>query len=290
MKKIIYLICALASLPLVYSCKEHDIAFYDGPDAIFFDQQYGPGHLDSLALSHQIYSYVPFGVISEKDSILPIKVEIAGRVRDYDRPFGIEVVADSTTAIAGEDYELLSNEGVILAGQNSTRIKVVIHRTERMEENTLQLQLRLIPGEHFVLPFGEDGIGVMPKRTNGGDVHTALSCNFDSSIHNIFVDCNLRKPEGWNPDNFGQYSEKKYRLLLKISEELFGWTVSDFDKDPDGKMKTTRSKRVAEKVSKYLLEQYRLGRDSWVLDEDGSMMYVLGVSWAEGTMPDQMVD
>ena len=48
MKKIIFLICALVSLPLVYSCKEHEIPYYDGADAIFFDQQYGPSHFDSL--------------------------------------------------------------------------------------------------------------------------------------------------------------------------------------------------------------------------------------------------
>lgn len=289
MKKIIFLICALVSLPLVYSCKEHEIPYYEGADAIFFDQQYGPSHFDSLKLSHQIYSYIPFGVIERTDSVLKVKVEVAGHIRDYDRPFGIEVVADSTNAVAGVDYELPSTEGVILAGQNSTRLTVIIHRTPHMEETTVQLQLRLIPGEHFVLPFGEEGLGVMPKRANGGDVQTALGMNFDPAIHNIFANCRLRRPAGWNDDNFGKYTEKKYELILKIAEEVFGWTVVDFDVDDDAKMKTSRSPRVAAHVAKYLLEQYRKGREYWVLDEDGSMMFVNGVSWAQGTMPDAMV-
>lgn len=290
MKKIIFFICALFSLPTFYSCQEHEIAYYDGVDAIFFDQQYGRSYFDSLKLVHQIYSYVPFGVMNETDSVLKIKVEIAGRVRDYDRKFGVEVVADSTNAVAGEDYELLSNEGVILAGQNSTRLTVVIHRTQRTEEGTVQLQLRLVPGEHFSLPFGPDGIGVMPKRQGGGDALMELSTNSDPSIHNIFANCKLRRPDGWNNDNFGLYSETKYKLILEIAEEIFGWTVEDFDKDEDGKMKTTRSKRVANYVSKYLLEQYKLGREHWVIDEDGSMMWVLGCSWASGTMPENMTD
>lgn len=58
MKKIIYLICALVSLPLAYSCKEHEIAFYDGVDAIFFDQQYGVSYYDSLRQSHKNYSSI----------------------------------------------------------------------------------------------------------------------------------------------------------------------------------------------------------------------------------------
>lgn len=289
MKKIIYLICALVSLPLAYSCKEHEIAFYDGADAIFFDQQYGVSYYDSLKQAHMDYSYIPFGVMDERDSLLRIKIEVAGHIRDYDRPFGIEVVADSTTAVAGEDYELLSNEAVILAGQNSTHISVMMHRTPRCEEGTVQLQLRLIPGEHFTLPFGSEGIGKMPLRYTSAET-LPMSMNSDPSIHNIFTNCNLRKPKTWNNDNFGIYSETKYKLILEFAEDIFGWTVSDFDNDPKGVMSTTRSVRIAGYVSKYLLEQYKKGREYWVIDEDGSMMWVLGCSWASGTMPENMTE
>lgn len=292
MKKLTYIISALLTLPFVSGCGEHDLPNYSGGDAIFFDQQYGVSHFDSLRQSHQIYSYIPFGVMLETDSTLRVKVEVAGKIRDYDRHFGIEVVADSTTAIAGQEYDLPSTDGVILAGQNSTYISVDIHRTPRLDtDGTLQLQLRLLPGEHFTLPFGKDGIGVMPKRAEGGSVYTELSCNFDPSIHNIFINTKLRKPSSWNNDKFGSYySDTKYALILKITEEKLGWTVEDFEHDPDNKMLMTRCIRVAEYVSKYLMEQYRKGREYWVLDEDGSMMWVLGVSWAEGTKPEEMVE
>ena len=36
------------------------------------------------------------------------------------------------------------------------------------------------------------------------------------------------------------------------------------------------------------MEQYLKGREYWVLDEDGSMMYVQGVTWTEGTDPNTM--
>jgi hypothetical protein len=37
------------------------------------------------------------------------------------------------------------------------------------------------------------------------------------------------------------------------------------------------------------MEQYNKGRDYWVIDEDGTMMWINGVSWANGTYPDDMV-
>lgn len=129
----------------------------------------------------------------------------------------------------------------------------------------------------------------MPLRDENTETQP-MSTNADPAIHNIFINCNLRKPQGWNDDKFGIYSETKYKLILEISEEIFGWTVSDFDKDPNSVMKTTRSVRIANYVSKYLLEQYKKGREHWVIDEDGSMMWVLGCSWASGTMPDNMTE
>lgn len=281
---------AALMLATVAGCSYHEIPYYEGEDALFFDQQYGVAWFDTVRLSHQIYSLVPFGTMAAHDSLIEVKIETTGYLRDYDRPFGVEVVADSTTMIAGEDYELDASNAVIRAGQNSTRIKVMVHKTDRLLGNTLQLQLRLIPGEHFTLPFGENGFGKMPKRAQGGDVYTELSTNFDPSIHNIFAHLRLEQPKGWNVTQFGYfYSETKYALILKISEEKFGWTVKDFHPDEGNKMLLNRSPVVAEAVAEYLMEQYRKGREYWVIDEDGSMMYVKGVTWTEGTDPNKMV-
>lgn len=283
MKKIIYLMCAILALPFVNSCSDHEIPYYEGEDAIFFDQQYGVAWFDTVRLSHQIYSLVSFGLMVENDSLLEVKVETTGYVRDYDRPFGIEIVADSTNAIEGVEFELLETNPVIRAGQNSVRFPVLCHRTARMDDQTLQLQLRLVPGEHFTLPFGPDGIGMMPKRHEGGEVYTQYSTNHDPSILNIFISGLLQKPAQWNVVQFGyNYSDKKFRLMLDISNEVFGWTVADFQ---DQRM-SSRCQLVAKHVAAYLMEEYNKGREHWVLDEDGSMMYVKGVIWTEGQNPD----
>lgn len=286
MKKIIYFAAFLLSIIGLQSCEQHEIAFYDGQDAIFFDQQYGVAWFDTLRQSHQIYSLIPFGMMANSDSLLRIKVETTGYLRDYDRPFKIEIVADSTTAREGEEFDAFSLEGVIRAGQNSTYIPIHFHKTERLLDETLQLQIRLIPGEHFTLPFGENGIGVMPKRNTSGQVYTELSTNFDCSIHNIFMHTKLKQPKGWNTVQFGKYySSKKYSLILDIAQENFGWDVTYFDPDTDNKMLLKRSTVLAPLVAKYLMEQFNKGREYWVIDEDGSMMWVLGVTWAEGADP-----
>lgn len=291
MKATAYIIAAAAALPILFSCSQHDIPLYSGQDAIFFDQQYGVAWFDTLRQSHQIYSLVPFGVMAKKDSTVMVKVETTGFIRDYDRPFSIEIVADSTTAIPGEEYELPQTDFVIRAGQNSCYIPVTFHSSERMLDETVQLQIRLVPNEHFTFPFGENGIGKMPLRQTGGDVFTELSTNSDPSIHNIFANRMLRKPKGWNDVQFGYYySTTKYALILDITERELGWNVIDFDTDPNNKMSISRAPVVAKHVSRYLMEQYRKGRANWVIDEDGSMMYVRGVSWAEGTDPNNMVE
>lgn len=291
MKATAYFIAAAAALPALFSCSQHDIPLYSGQDAIFFDQQYGVAWFDTLRLSHQIYSYVPFGVMASKDSTVMVKVETTGFIRDYDRPFSIEIVADSTNAIPGEEYELPQTDFVIRAGQNSCYIPVTYHSTERMLDETVQLQIRLVPNEHFSLPFGKEGIGQMPLRNEGGEVFTEFSTNYDPSIHNIFANRKLRKPKGWNNVQFGYYySDVKYALILEISERELGWGVQYFDLDPDKKTLVSRAPVIAKHVSKYLMEQYRKGREHWVLDNDGSMMYVMGVSWTEGTDPNNMVD
>ncbi|MDE5693335.1 MAG: hypothetical protein K2I09_05380, partial [Duncaniella sp.] len=128
-----------------------------------------------------------------------------------------------------------------------------------------------------------DGIGMMPKRHEGGEVYTQYSTNHDPSILNIFISGLLQKPAQWNVVQFGyNYSDKKFRLMLDISNEVFGWTVADFQ---DQRM-SSRCQLVAKHVAAYLMEEYNKGREHWVLDEDGSMMYVKGVIWTEGQNPD----
>ena len=55
-------------------------------------------------------------------------------------------------------------------------------------------------------------------------------------------------------------------------------------------MQSGRAAAIAKEAAKYLKAQYDLGREHWVIDEDGTRMYVAGVYWSSGTRPEDMVD
>lgn len=289
------LFASAALVATLGSCSEHEIDYYSGVDAIFFDQQFAgnanEAWLDTTQLAHQIYTVVNFNNISGGlDSILKIKIETTGYVRDYPRPFSVEVVADSTDAIEGEEFTILNPQLSILPGNNSTHVDVKVSVSERLYSTTCRIQLRLIPGEHFALPFGKDGFGLMPLRgaVNAG-VLTDLSTNYDPSIHNIFITGELSRPAKWplynNAYSWGNYSLTKYKLLLQVSES-YGWGPWHFEYQ----MPQNRYGIIQRAAASYLREQYNKGREYWVLDEDGSMMWVKGCPWADGTRPEEMVD
>jgi hypothetical protein len=54
-------------------------------------------------------------------------------------------------------------------------------------------------------------------------------------------------------------------------------------------MQAGRAQAIAKETVKFLKAQYELGREHWILDEDGTMMWVSGCPWAVGTNPDDMV-
>ena len=282
MKNIKYILL-LALLVSFSACEKHELMDYEGLDGLYFDAQYGAEWGDTTVWAHQIYTTIAFGRVDDVVLEGKVKVAVAGSVKNYDRPFEIKIVADSTT-IESSEYELEKLNYVIPAGQNHTYINVLFKKSERMFNETLQLQIALQPNEHFTLPFSE--VGLVPGRWT--DTATEFSTNFDPSIHNFFINDMLVKPEGWHNVQFGYYySVKKHALLLEIANEKFGFGREDFDEK--NVMTAGRAKAIASAVRTYLMEQYNLGREHWVIDEDGSMMYVYGVSWTEGTRPEDMV-
>jgi len=256
---------------------------YEGKDALYFDVQYGADWGDFDVWAHQIYTLVAFGSVDEAEMEVDVKVAIAGSVKDYDRPFKIEIVQDSTTAICPDEYEDFTKEYVIKKGENFTNIRIKFKKTERMSDNTVQLQIRLLPNEHFELPFSL--VGDIPGRWL--DVQTKYGKNFDPNIHNIFINNILVEPAGWNTVQFGAFTVKKYEVLLQEAEKL-GFTKSSFEDSE--KMLQGRCAMIARLGSKYLKSEYAKGREHWVLDEDGTMMWIRGVSWAQGTKPEDMIE
>lgn len=304
MNKLIYLTgLFLTGLLLWTGCTKEEIDTYSGQDAIYFAQQWGIPHFNnninpdgSNKNWHQAYSKIGFGEMIVNDSLLVLNIQTLGYVKDYDRVFKVEVVADSTTALEGSEYEILDNDLMIPAGQASTTMRILFHKTPRMNDENLQLQLRLIPGEHFVLPFGNDGFGRMPIVHSNGALMEEFDLNKNPAIHNIYVNNFLVRPARWAVFEhvMGVWSEKKYRLLLDYTGEMLGWTVATWNDNDKMWPPGTGYQVGLNYLGKYLKEQYDKGREYWVLDPDGTMMWcqhaALTGLWSEDTRPEQMMD
>ena len=155
MKKLIYTLCCLLGLASFAAC-EKDMPAYEGKDGLYFDVQYTnvPHFTNPDMWAHQLYTWVRFVSMPENatDTTLSLKVNAVGEARDYDRVFNVAVVADSTTAVADQEYKDLSEQCVIKAGETSGLVNVTILRSDRVAEETVQLQLTLVPNEDFDLP------------------------------------------------------------------------------------------------------------------------------------------
>ena len=300
MKKHILIGCTLMGIfSLLTSC-EKELMGYEGKDCLYFDVRRGATHILPSLWGHQFYTDISFGTIVEDDVKLSLKVMASGTLKEYDRSFRLSVNNDSTTAISGVDFTGLQDEYIIKAGEASTEVKFTVHRSEQMNEDTLQLQLQLLPNEHFDLRY--ENYGDYPGVYSPTD-NVAFSGNHDASIHNLFFYDVLSMPRGadgltssggWYGQDkggtgtglFGNFSAKKFRLIM----ELTNTTVADYaDKTV---MPMPRAEAISQTVAAYLLEMAE-SRETVVLDEDGTMMFVSNVTtlggskgWAPFTKPE----
>lgn len=287
MKKMKYMLSLLLLLPFVSSC-EKEIMDYEGVDGLYFDAQWDNNpniNTDTTWWIRQHYTLVNFAKSGGFEVEGVAKIAVSGSVKDYDRPISFKVVAetDSATAIEGVEYELLEKP-YIPAGKNHTYLKYKFMRTERMTDSTVQLKVQLLPNEHFQLPFVEVGY-INGRFPNAAEDQYS---DYDhANVHSFFINNILVQPAGWH-NSWGKYSKKKYELILKLAYQNTGWTNEHFEDRT--KVQNGRAETMNRLVSAYLREQYKLGREYWVLDEDGSMMWITGVSWDEGQDPNEMVD
>ncbi len=276
---------ALAALALLSSC-EKDLMSYEGKDCLYFDVRRGASWISENLWGHQYYSVMDFGNMVQNDSIMSLKIMATGNMKDYDRSFQVVVNADSTTAVSGIDYSGLADTYVIKAGTTSTEVKIAVHRTDAMNEDTIRLQLKILPNEYFDTKF--DVYEDYPNAYDA-DKNTAFDGNKNAAVHNLFFYDVLSQPSGWfGADTggglFGKFSAKKYKYMMQLT----GTTIEDFQQ---GKMPSQRANAVSQTVAKELLEQAEKGTP--VLDDDGTMMWVSYVNtlggdkaWAAFTKPE----
>ena len=277
MRKYIYYSGIFITLLLTLNSCEKEMMNYEGEDALYFDVR-------SSLVAHEFFTAVPFGSIIENDVEFECRVMTSGYPKSYDREFNVIVNPDSTTAEKGRDYEGLTDTYVIKAGERYATVKLTVHRTAEMFGDTLRLQLKLLENEYFKLLYTdyEDGPNNFAPNDN-----KEFSNNHNAAFHNIYLYDAVTQPKGWWRKQFGNFSAKKWRLMMQVTET----TINDYD-NLTVTMPMNRADAISEKFARYLLEMAK-SRETVILDEDGTMMYVsyvktLGGSaaWAAGTKPE----
>ena len=103
MKNIVYIATLFLIIAGLSGC-EKEIKDFDGEEGVYFYVQWGPDWFDTTYWAAQPYTKVEFIKKGVDELLLKIRVQMTGRVKDYDRKFRIVVDQDSTTAVKGENY------------------------------------------------------------------------------------------------------------------------------------------------------------------------------------------
>lgn len=293
---IIGILCVIGGL-LLSGCEKKEVMEYEGVDGIYFDVQYGREHGNESLWARQNYTYVSFGSLEVEEVDVKMKVGVVGSIKDYDRPFRVMIVADSTNAVLDEEYTGFTEEQVIKAGENHTYVTLKVFKTPRLTNDTARILFRIDPGEHFTLPFID--FGKIPGRWN--DVADKFKVDDNPEEHNLFFNNILERPSGWGVNDtsayFGVFSPKKYQYLM----DLTGYTKAHFEQltaiTMGGRGTKIRMAAVADLQRMFNLGYNRLrngdadGWQEWMLEDRGTMMHVPGISlWSEGTLPEELVE
>lgn len=205
-KYYIFLLTIAASV----SCKRESLPTYSGEDMIYFayaDKIYKFEIIDS--------TIVKFGydAVVKTDSVVGIDVKVMGDLKDYDRPVAFGFDEGAFTALPGTDVELLPELSFLPAGKTEGKIFVRLKNTERLNDTSLFVALRLKANEHFKAEY--TGTAVAEVNREGKIDGTKFRVRFDNGMEmpSMWAHAVLQQPFTMM---FGPYSHAKFNLMCQI--------------------------------------------------------------------------
>jgi uncharacterized protein DUF4843 len=277
MKRIKYMLVLLVTGLSLASCKK-EMMGYEGMEGVYFAVRSGPYYATPSSWPYRPYTNVEFVKYSGnvQELSINIKVMITGPVKDYDRPFRVEVNPDSTNAQAGVHYLPFPETCIIPANAIEGYIPVTLKRTADMKLENKKIGLRLVANEHFGLSFPDwKAIPDLGLTSRGND--TAWNDN----LHTINVSDLMVQPVVWRGSvvagtnretgSWGAFTRKKMELMC----QLFNLTYADFSSDIT--MTLVLSNLIASEMTRYLVNQFNAGTP--VKEDDGRLMWAGSVPW-----------
>lgn len=246
MKAISIILSAVALLGAA-SCQENSYEGFSNKGAVYFQSNESNWTKVDTVVN---YSFV--GKTAEKDTVW-LQVDLMGDPSTQDRHFRLAPAAGNE-AQAGTDYEALKTDYTLKAGEMTTRVPIVVYRTEALSTHTVRLALTLVPTDELEL-----GISGRTRM-------------------NIVMSDFLLEPTWWNTpydpyvgteyegqyvmkaaDYFGPYSRRKHELCIQELGQDFPEAITTLLYDEYWQAAMAH-------MSEYFAEHYP------VLDENGEVI------------------
>lgn len=276
MKTILYITTLFLVIAGLSGC-EKEVKDFDGEEGVYFYVQWGVDWYDTTYWAAQPYTKVEFIKKGVDEVQLKVRVQVTGRVKDYDRKFRIIVDQDSTTAVEGENYLPIEEWQTLEKGWNYKDVLVTVKNSAALDEVERHLVLQLMPSEELPLaiPVWHDFSDMLKNDSKNAE--------FDGTRHEIILNNFITCPQKWmGPAEgkqgqaegglWGIFSKEKYEEIIKRFPDL---TYEDFmsaETMPSGLQYAIQNKMVID-----LQKLYDAGTP--IKEKDGRLMWFLGVSW-----------
>ena len=147
----------LGILVAFVSCQNDDIDSFDTSSSyIYFDIPYltDANGENTTSRSDSISYSFALDDLDVTYTTLNVVVKTIGMATDYDRPYNIELINETTTATSAEWDQSILNNRSIKAGELTDTIHLVVQRSEELQEQWMQINLRILPNENFQIGYG----------------------------------------------------------------------------------------------------------------------------------------
>jgi hypothetical protein len=249
---------------LASSCAHDSLPIYEDVDRVYFAwaRPVVPQESDEVKVN------LGYDNPIKSDSTIQVEVLLIGHVSDEDRPIAAELIKAESSAVSGQDIEILPS--FIPAKEVKGKLKIKIKNSEKLETTTLMARIRLVPNDYFHVDYTA--------------AYNAPSKN--GLEYNVYFDAKADMPSLWaDPEAgfrlttyFGSYSKVKLQLIC----EVCGVTRDYFMHDPatenavdvlNARIPSSVAYGWISQVNRYL-RNYRETEGESLRDENGNVITI----------------
>lgn len=192
---------------LCWSCEEDKLDLYKGEGSVYFCYPKVTSEVSNVYMDTTIFSFAMYNV---QDTVVRLSVKALGDMVNHERRFKVQV--ESTTAIAGTNYDELQSEYILPKDSVYGEIPIHIYR-ERLSDTTVSIELRLVANEYFQ----QD----LPRKIVDKDT-------IDITRHVLMFTSKLTRPSMWMTSMLGYFSEVKFNFFnQEMGFEPGDWFSAD---------------------------------------------------------------